>query len=64
MNIEQFDQIVAKATRLGEVQEQIRIVRDLINDAVISMTIPVTVLERIVNIIENKRESDEQPDTL
>lgn len=55
----QYEQIIALATRSGEITAEMRILNDILNDAVISTTVPIDTLERIVHIIENKRE--EQP---
>lgn len=56
---EYYEQIAALAKRTGEIEAETRILHDIINDAVISTTVPVHVLERIVHIIENKRETDQ-----
>lgn len=55
----QYEQLIALATRSGEITAEMRILNDILNDAVISTTVPIDTLERIVHIIENKRE--EQP---
>ena len=52
----QYEQIIALATRSGEITAEMRILNDILNDAVISTTVPIDTLERIVHIILNKSE--------